>query len=580
MTGASSFPAVMKSVAVLGGRRWRGVIQSAALLLCAWAASPGSAIGQDAQTLDLEVRLFTTPDVARPKQEGLALITDLALRDGRWERAWSILDVNNRKPGTTETRVAEAELGPGQMKLTLEVRNGDRYQLTLREAPSGRYEGSYTGTRHGQPAQGGADARVKPARPAIPADFAPLKPGEHPRILFRRHELASLREKFKTPFGQALAASWSGPVGLGLKYQMTGDAKLAEQCAQAVRAQMADRGGGFPADRAWGNRIEFVAEAYDLCYDAWPADFKREVEQYLLAEGGRWAGGGGSNAHVCSNRASPQYGGAAIAGLALWGEPGPAPAESADEAGKRFWRDQAENCQRLGGADPRYLVVFERARQLMVLHYREGIGAGGFHGECAHYATEATDNPSRYAAAYRRCFGYDVSPDPDITHWLLCRMFAHCYPPDSDPWPLGINGWQTIPGGYWASLYPIVPEQVRPAVLWAWQRHLGFAGTNDVLKQLEAKKGKDGRPPGFASDPRFFVNYPLDGKPQPPSALMPLTWRADGLGFYAFRNSWDGKADCILQVFAKTHPILGWSGANAGTFRLVALNMPWTGNPL
>ncbi|MGD0896716.1 MAG: hypothetical protein ABR915_02700 [Thermoguttaceae bacterium] len=554
----------------------------ACLLAAGMVRAAEPAVAPSIPDLEIELRLFSTPEVARQKQEGLVLITDLARTDGRWERAWSILDVNNRKPGTSETRVAAAEVGQSTVNLTLELRRGDRYEIVLRKTPAGRFEGIYTGTRSGQSTRGGADARIKPARPAAPAGFAAVKPGEHPRILFRKPELPALREKFKTPFGQALAQHWTGPVGLGLKYQMTGDAKFAEQCARSVREQMADRGGGFPGGRAWGNRIEFIAEAYDLCCDAWTPDFKREVERYLLTEGGHWAGGGGSNAHVCSNRAAPQYGGAAIAGLALWGEPGPASAEPADEPGKRFWRDEVENCKRLGGADPRYLVVFERARQLMILHYREGIGAGGFHGECAHYATEATDNPSRYAAAFRRCFGYDVSPDSDITHWVPCRMMAHLYPPDGKPWvPLGINGWQTIPTGYFASLYPIVPEQMRPAVLWAWQRHGGFAGPDDFVKRLPERKGRDGKPDvqAFGLDPVWsFVTYPLDGKPRPPSVCMPLTWQADGLGFYAFRSGWEGKSDSILQVFAKSHPIGGWSGGNAGAFRLVALGVPWNCN--
>ena len=66
-------------------------------------------------------------------------------------------------------------------------------------------------------------------------NFVPVQPGEHPRILFRKHELPALRARAKTPLGKAaLAKMDSGPVGLGVKYQITGDKQLAAKAIPLV----------------------------------------------------------------------------------------------------------------------------------------------------------------------------------------------------------------------------------------------------------------------------------------------------------------------------------------------------------
>ena len=82
----------------------------------------------------------------------------------------------------------------------------------------------------------------------------------------------------------------------------------------------------------WAVVWEQPAVAYDLCHDAWPADFRKQVETFLWLWTRRIF-----NQHMMFNtQAQYDFGngeamwfhyGPALAGLAFWGEKGPEPVE-------------------------------------------------------------------------------------------------------------------------------------------------------------------------------------------------------------------------------------------------------------
>ena len=212
------------------------------------------------------------------------------------------------------------------------------------------------------------------------AGFTPVAPGEHPRLLFRKTDLSSLRQKAETPDGKAILCRLrrlldgkngdtvptvfnatppnnhnTSPVlpegafttwhaaGYGFLYQITGDKKYADLARQAVqwcfdgKIDIDNRyvwnrpGTGMRA----GSILAGVAYAYDFCYDAWTDDFRKKVALEIQNYKKRCAGDdGNSNETVDLERlsccagyppGSNHYGaylGTGVAILGILGDPG------------------------------------------------------------------------------------------------------------------------------------------------------------------------------------------------------------------------------------------------------------------
>jgi len=270
-----------------------------------------------------------------------SLILDLEAKDGKWEPVWGygLSFVHNASSG----KVMEGELRGDTLRLKIAMRIGGdiwiaggraTYDVQLRLGPDGTYVGTYTGVFRDSPASGKATATLKPPRPPIPADFVPVQPGEHPRVLFRKKDLPELRKKFNTPFGkqfEAVSRAGSDPIALGVLYQLTGHKDYAMDALPFVRETMLKQDPGFLGlGQVWGPRMCEVAITYDLCYDVWPQDFRKMVDGYLLWMTDRCLRfmsslSTAANTHPSSNFSGPMRGGGAIASLVLWGERAPEP---------------------------------------------------------------------------------------------------------------------------------------------------------------------------------------------------------------------------------------------------------------
>ena len=222
------------------------------------------------------------------------------------------------------------------------------YRVSLRRQTDGRYRGTYKGRYRDVPIEGTAVCVEKPKREPLPAGFRPVAPNEHPRLLFRKHELPALRARLATPFGQAAFRRMAtrgvtvsdgavfGHVEMGMLYQLTGDERYAQAAIPVVERAMEERDMGFMGlGQIWGPRWSAIAYAYDLCYDAWPAAFRAKVNRYMLRAVQNAAFNMGkfsscANTHPCSNYYSPIVGGGSMLALALWMDPGGAPAQPGD----------------------------------------------------------------------------------------------------------------------------------------------------------------------------------------------------------------------------------------------------------
>jgi hypothetical protein len=147
------------------------------------------------------------------------------------------------------------------------------------------------------------------------ADYVPLQPGEHPRMLLRRHDVPTLRQRLKTPFGRAYlehaTPRTEDLVNLGLLHQLTGDREYAMQAMRVIERFGFHAEGLDPAPTfgtgSFGHRFVAVWLAYDMCGDAWPAEVRDKLAEFLswrlpirllYVFGGH---GGQSNWNPCSN---------------------------------------------------------------------------------------------------------------------------------------------------------------------------------------------------------------------------------------------------------------------------------------
>jgi hypothetical protein len=541
-----------------------------------------------------------------------SLLMDLSRENGMWRpvRAGLWSHGSNAHRGY----VVSNEVSDTSMRFSIAMQiNNDawvqggyaKYDITLTKGTgsvwSGRFEGQYKGRTLTNVVTG----RVKPPRPIRYPGWKPFAPNEHPRILVRKDELPRLRERLKTPFGQAAMQMMQGDLlGLALLYQLTGEKSYADKTVPLFEKAVTVMDGGHTGENFRGHQRN-VGMALDLCCDAIPTDVRLKVEEYLwrfieaAANDPQWFSSG-MNTHPCSNYYGPIIGSMAIASLYFYGTPGPEPTEPLPPLGMKSsggdalsklvnkyasadkmelerqafehkmtaWRASLPWWKANGGQDVERLTYLERMDYQMYRTFRLGIGDGGFQSEISKYSFFALNNPVTYAALYQRVFGRDPSAFPDAVLFLPRQMMQDYYSGLGKSDNQEINGWNPLQVAVLAEAFNLVPDQYRPGLLWAWNHLTGVTGPENVTNALKAG-------PVFA-----FVNYPLEMKPVHPNESMPKTWYAPTRGLCVFRSGWDGKDEFISQVFAKSTPIKGWSHPNAGTFRIFGLGHAWVGKPI
>ena len=770
-----------------------------ALVSAALAPARACASAPGGEAVDITLVLVDAVFGAEKRDDGKAIIVNVRRDDrGRWERVWGFAP--RVSAAFIDGHVDWGVAGGGMIEIDVTLKlphdgwtPGGRgsCQVSLKETDRGRYEGTYKGAYRGVAVEGPASASVRAASAAAPAGFQPVRPGERPRILFRKGDIPRLKRRLNTDLGKAAIATWGDDaVSMGMRYWLLDDESMPAKARGYVTEQMNDRGCGSKncRGRLWASRLEQIAIGYDMFHDAWNAAFRRKVREYLLGITRRLFYSHGSfqkeiNWRIDGEMAGPIYYGAAVAGLAVWGEKGPCPPEPSpvpdapptigplagyapgrgvpvvklasgvmpeewlmacgfrpkgddalrgaggsyspeegtelsygartatfrrvpkgkdegywnnpkftqgrtrldvtnasgraynsanyfftvvendrsryvrystshgddetylagvrihdgevmrlapgllpllvcvrigetvpwgkiaseprfmeitrDEANQELeerraryeelkadWLVDRELWRRDGGASVRCQRAFELSRWIMYTLYREFVGDGG--GQTV-YRLHGLVGPHKYAALYRGMFGTDVSPYPDITHFLPRKIVSHVYTGAGKIAGQGLRGREGYySGGFWdentdvsrqlfAGLFPVVPEEYKPATLWAWNYHAGVNGSRDVAKVLNANHPYGGEGPDSVTDVFAFLNYPLSLRPVHPKDAMARTWEVSGNGQYIFRNDFDGRDDFIVQVLAQTRgkgP--GGSGGDAGAFRIMGLGEKWT----
>jgi hypothetical protein len=412
--------------------------------------------------------------------------------------------------------------------------------------------------------------------------FKPPAAGEHPRLLFRRSDLAVLRRKAQTPqgrvilkrlrylldgkngetmtdiFSEATHAYMGGgykntvvnkpgvytlghAAGYGLLYQLTRDKKYAEfgrQCFEKALAGVRDRddrysfrkpGGALRA----GPTIGWYAVGYDLCYDGWDRatreKFGRAIMDYSEAVKAKkidldaLARG---TMPPGSNHFGMQIGGASLALLAVTGEP---------------WVNQ-----------DRVDTLLRVAEQSMIRNVGEGFGDGGFFPEGD--GTGSMASQIAYLAAvqaWKNVTGKDfVNVEHPNVQMLTLKWIYQTVVRDGRPdfWPVRgsyrHNVWsrEGLSGaGYFAIGMGAVTQEQKAAMKWYYNHFL-----RDADRQNGTPYDTASRYPHLALC--SFVNWPLSIDEKNPAHVLPLCYRDSSCGFYAWRNRWQDGNDTVITV--------------------------------
>jgi hypothetical protein len=428
-------------------------------------------------------------------------------------------------------------------------------------------------------------------------NFQPPQPGEHPRLFFRKTDVPELRRRADTPEGKQIIArlrkqlngsdgesmptvfnpakqayekngfkdqvgayTISHGAGFGFLYQLTGDKKYADLARQCV--EKAWTGQRSSDDRySWvapggelraGPSVGWTAAAYDLCYDAWPEDFRVKVAQaiqnYNDSKGGEWNNPEGITLAKMiltprqgpgSNHFGAVVGGCGLAVLAIKDDPG-----TDRELLKK------------------YLEILERQ---VVRHLSAGWGDGGYYKEGWGASRVGTQGGFLcFLQALKTARGHDyLNVDrPNASYvtmvprsLLVLRDAKQAY----FPYRSNMGGTYGNPdigsptendgmsqGGHFSEGFGAVADRYKPALLWTYN-HL-FCPKNEF--QFDTLADYPHR------SMLALVNWPTfsDIKEANPADAMPLVVRDSLYEHFAFRNGFRGDAGDIVTTVLINYP--------------------------
>ena len=449
-----------------------------------------------------------------------------------------------------EHRKMPACLKPGGARL----RDGMAARRALKAASEG------VGT------QGTVRGRVGPAWPGRTAEHRRPAPGEHPRLVFRKHDIPRLRQLAReTAEGKAILAralqvlgkgggetdkftTWPA-VGYGFAYVMTGKQEYADEAREIVRETIfanatGRQGKGCVQDIHHGPRLQGLALAFDLCYDGWAESFRlkcideiqRRTWELRLGEfeGKRMSG---YNPNPWSNHNAIRVSCAGLGALAVLGE-------------KNSQGNVMEDAEAI--AD---LMAWE-ARE----HFRTALGGGAYCMEGSYYKVMTLQRGfAHFLPAYENVFGRKVDAGP-YGDWDMAGYFIEGKPGEL------VRGLDPV---VWSVGMHTVPEDMLPGVKWLFDRAVGLKGDRSfgIAKGIHA--------------PFIMANYPYDVKEKHPGDCFRWMSPDPRKGHWVFRPTLRDKNDIMVVLNMKSENLRGsWAAARSGThclFDLWGFGRQWFG---
>ncbi|MEL4898169.1 hypothetical protein [Crocosphaera sp. Alani8] len=420
--------------------------------------------------------------------------------------------------------------------------------------------GSYQGKYNKRFLQGSVSGKITKQWPISVNNYEPLSPQEHPRLVFRKHELPSLKEAIKTPEGQAIIKQLEKTLEQPIHYQgyvPTGGYHASGYCFLALvndNKYLADKGWQIvekslknPGKRLLEHSpiVAGVALAYDFCYPLWDQNKVTKVTNWLVAQTEQLvkgdSPGNGWNSNAASNWNARARGAAGLAALAILNEPN----ISNDEI-YHHMRTAERNIKR-------YLTT--------------AIGDYGFGTEGDHYTTEPlilTIFP--FLQAYRNVMGKDLVKGSHVQQILphyIMRII-------SNNGELNLNSYGRhryyAGSALFSTSLGTLPKDFLPAIIPIFEKHLGLEGDQSFGIKM----------PYHAPFILAFYNQKNNYNYQNPVELFNHNFVDRRKGFYNFRNQWKNEADFVTNIYLKKELLGGtWHYPDVGSFRISGLGETW-----
>ncbi len=381
-------------------------------------------------------------------------------------------------------------------------------------------------------------------------------PEGHPRLLVGADDVPALREKVRAePIShmfdairkQADGAEFDpdhaarGMYDMGLRdwaqmYLLTGDAKYADRAAAATRVLMDDKDFWLNPQSKGLTRAAgafSVALAYDMCHDAWPAGFRKEVSRALFKIAGELmqSMGEGANTRIGNNWQGVRYGAAGMAALAC------------DEPGRE--------------------KIAREAYANLLRHLRANLSGGGWNPEGIGYMIYPATFTGPFGIAAARAGLGDVRKDVPaygLSYWAslvgtvnIPQIYGLGLRADlADDHP----GYK--PDGTLGLAFYYTPMEQQRAVKWMYDYLVGERGN-------ESYDVND-----WAGGIYSVLYYPVETEAQNPAESAGLHYLDRDSGVAIFRERYKDEGDIVALVNAtQRRADGGHAGPDVNTFRIL-----------
>lgn len=441
-----------------------------------------------------------------------------------------------------------------------------QYQIEIVPYQKDQLIGSYTGKFNQLNLTGKVTGFITKNKVKNIANYQPIKPQEHPRLIFRKSDLNVLRNKAKTDYGKAILAQLNQSLNRTIYYDgygLNGGFHAAGYCFLALLNDDQNS-----ANKGWQLTQEAIAKdaprlleqsqvvtgvalAYDLCYPMWTKDQIELTTIWLANEGAKLIAGGGKswNGDTVSNWNVRSRSAGGLAMLAIMDEP------KAFFPTNKFWNS------------PDNLQIFLKTAERKVERYLDlAVGDGGFNTEGDGYARESARMIFPFLHAYQQVLGKDLITESHAAQILPNAVMRMVKQNDQAYIPFYGRHRNAVDNSIFANGLYTTKEEYLPAVLWFFDNYFGVNGD-----------GSFGVGKYSPHDAIYaLMGYRDDIVRQNPAEIFTHNFVDQQKGLFVFRNQWQDENDFVTSIYLKLQAKLGgWSFPEVSSFKITGFGTNW-----